>query len=133
MVVQNMLDSMGQTMTTYHRRKAAGNCTRCGMPAWEGLLCETHIQMNRQFAKRKKPDDSPDALPYQSEPKRAPYRSDKQPVWPPIPKCCPRCQGFVLTQHEESRCLNCSWYLQPIPCDPIDTTKSGAVLPRVTG
>lgn len=122
-------------MTTYHRRKAAGNCVRCGMPAWsDDMLCWTHYKAQlEQFKVRrkvKKPDDSPDALPYQQEPKRAAYVSDKQPVWPPIPDKCPKCTGFILTTYGESRCLNCAWYLQPIPCEPIDTMKSGPVLPR---
>ncbi len=26
---------------------------------------------------------------------------------------CPRCQGFVLMQFEETRCLSCGWYDNP--------------------
>jgi hypothetical protein len=26
---------------------------------------------------------------------------------------CPRCKGFVMTQHEETKCLNCAWYYHP--------------------
>lgn len=53
----------------------------------------------------------------QREPPRAAYVSDSLPVMPPIPACCPRCKGLVVTQYEETRCLICSWYLQPIPVD----------------
>jgi len=36
---------------------------------------------------------------------------------------CPRCQGFLLTQFRETRCLLCAWYLNvpvnpPIPSEP---------------
>ncbi len=32
---------------------------------------------------------------------------------------CPRCQGLVVTQYGETRCLICAWYLnEPLPQRP---------------
>src|SRR3990172_3242877 len=39
---------------------------------------------------------------------------------------CPRCAGLVVTQYEETHCLQCGWYLN----DPLPTPY---VSPRVTG
>lgn len=30
---------------------------------------------------------------------------------------CPRCQGFVLTLYDETRCILCDWYYSP-PVEP---------------
>ena len=70
--------------------------------------------------------------PAPPEPPRANYVSDDEPVMPPIPKVCPRCQGFILTQYGETKCVPCGWYLQPGPLPQEPTMmKSGASLPRV--
>ena len=72
-----------------------------------------------------------EAAPCKPEPKRAPYRSDR-PVMSQIPKCCYRCSGCVITQHGETRCISCGWYLMPVPLPQEPTmAKSGASLPNV--
>jgi|CXWL01.1.fsa_nt_gi hypothetical protein len=77
------------------------------------------------------PEESLKACYSKPEPKRAPYRADR-PAMPPIPARCPRCQGYVLTQYNETKCLNCAWYLQPLPLPQEPTmAKSGAQLPQV--
>lgn len=73
-----------------------------------------------------------EAYPGPPEPPRVPYQSDYQPVYPPIPAQCPRCQGCIVTQYEETRCLSCGWYLQPLPLPQEPTMmKSGAVLANI--
>lgn len=74
----------------------------------------------------------PEAAPCKPEPPRPAYVSDYQPVYPPIPTCCPRCHGIVITSYDESYCIPCGWRLQPLPLpqEP-DMHKSGASLPSV--
>ena len=76
--------------------------------------------------------DAPEACPSEEQPPRPPYQADWMPVTPPIPDQCPRCHGFVLTQYDETKCLNCAWYLtpEPLPQEP-DMMKYGAMLPSV--
>ena len=72
-----------------------------------------------------------EAAPCKPEPPRAAYVADARPM-PPIPKQCPRCQGLVMTQYDETKCLCCGWYRQPIPLPQEPTMmKSGANLPQV--
>ena len=80
---------------------------------------------------RKRYDD-PECCYGEPQAPRGPYQSDYQPVYPPIPAQCPRCHGFIITQYEETKCLNCAWYLQPLPLPQEPTMmKSGAQLPSV--
>ena len=76
--------------------------------------------------------DDPAPSPGRPEPPRAAYQSDAPPVWPPVPPCCPRCSGYVLTQYGETQCLICAWRLHPIPLpqEP-DMMKSGPQLANV--
>ena len=79
-----------------------------------------------------------EAAPCKPEPPRGPYVSDYQPVYPPIPKQCPRCQGCIV--HDLAyydvpatvRCLCCGWQRMPIPLPQEPTMhKSGANLPSI--
>ena len=80
---------------------------------------------------RLKPD-APDACYGEPQAPRAPYVSDDQPVYPPIPAQCPKCQGCIISQYGETNCINCGWVLQPLPLPQEPTMmKSGAVLPSV--
>ena len=76
--------------------------------------------------------DAPEASAGPAEPPRPPYQSDYRPVYPPVPKCCPRCTGLIVTAYGDTKCLCCGWYRQPIPL-PQETNmmKSGASLPKV--
>lgn len=40
---------------------------------------------------------------------------------------CPRCQGFVITQYEETRCLLCGWILNVPVADPIPDIRHEAM------
>ncbi len=131
---------MSANTAKYYQRKEAGVCVRCSGPRYGNtVLCEPHLIESRSRRKAKQPDDGPQAVPYQQEPPRAPYQADVVPVMPPIPDRCPRCNGFVLTQYSETRCLICAWYLSPIwpPLPPenrgrkYEGSKTGAQLPCV--
>ena len=37
---------------------------------------------------------------------------------------CPRCQGFVLQEYGETRCLNCAWYENIPVCSPLVTNEA---------
>lgn len=74
--------------------------------------------------------DACEAAPCKPEPKRPPYQADR-PAMPPIPARCHRCNGLVVTAYEETRCLSCGWYLQPLPLPQQPTMKSGPQLPKV--
>ena len=76
--------------------------------------------------------DAPEACYGKPEPPRGPYVSDYQPVYPPVPPCCPRCRGLVLTMYGDTRCVCCGWYRQPLPLpqEP-DMMKSGPVLQHI--
>ncbi len=105
---------MSVNTNRYYERKAAGVCVRCEAPrCGSSVLCEAHLNYSRSRRKAKAPDDAPWAITSSVEPPRAEYKSESI-VMPPIPDKCPRCSGFVLTQHGETRCLICAWYLQPI-------------------
>mgnify|MGYP001582108851 CR=1 FL=1 len=73
-----------------------------------------------------------EAAPCRPEPPREPYQSDWQPVYPPVPEACPRCNGMVLTAYSETRCVNCGWVRQPLPLpQELTMQKSGPCLPKV--
>ena len=123
----------------YSQRRDAGVCVRCGKPSKVkdngelAALCQEHLTMHRRYDKDNKVRaDDPGALAHRPEAPRAPYKGDLPPM-PPVPDKCPRCKGFILTQYEETRCINCAWYLlpEPIPLDEIDLMKGGPQLPVV--
>ena len=73
-----------------------------------------------------------EAYPGAPQEPRGPYVSDHEPVYPPIPAQCPKCSGFVLTQYDETTCLNCGWRLNPLPLPQEPTMmKSGAQLANI--
>ena len=73
-----------------------------------------------------------EAYPGAPQAPRAPYVPDYQPVYPPIPARCPKCAGCIITQYDETNCINCGWVRQPLPLPQEPTMmKSGAVLPQV--
>ncbi len=121
---------MSVNTNRYYERKAAGVCVRCEAPrSGRSVLCEEHLNYSRSRRKAKAPDDAPWAINSAVEPPREPYRSDKEPVMPPVPDKCPRCKGLVVTQYDETRCLPCGWYLQPVQISADPTY--GAQLPAV--
>jgi len=98
--------------TTYRARRDKGICVRCESATDGGIYCAYHHRVQSEYEERKRMRRLEDA---RTEPKRDPYVSDALPKMPPIPKVCPRCNGFILTQYDETRCLICAWYLQPEP------------------
>ena len=128
------------TAQQYRDRRTAGQCVQCCKQAEVRngramALCASCGQKRRDYDKLYgKPELEDEAILYPAEPKRAPYKADLPPM-PPVPEKCPRCQGFVLTQHQETRCLSCGWYLhpEPMPLEELDTRKIGAQLPVVQG
>jgi hypothetical protein len=106
---------MGVNTNRYYQRKTAGVCVRCeGKVCGTSVLCEAHLNYSRGRRKAKCPDDAPWAIPSQVEPARPAYVSDKLPPMPPVPTCCPRCKGFLITQYGDTRCIPCGWVLSPI-------------------
>jgi hypothetical protein len=82
---------------------------------------------------RNNADCAKEAIGLRPEPPRGPYVSDYQPVMPPVPEKCPRCKGHIITQYGDSRCLNCGFYLCPLPLpDAMETLKGGAKLPVIS-
>ena len=77
------------------------------------------------------PEESLKSCYSKPEPKRPPYQADR-PSMPPVPTRCHRCNGLVVTAYEETRCLSCGWYLQPLPLPQKPTmAKYGAKLPSL--
>ncbi len=76
--------------------------------------------------------DVPEACYGAPQPPRPPYVPDYQSVYPPIPAQCPKCSGFIITQYEETTCINCGWRLNPLPLPQEPTMmKSGPQLANV--
>lgn len=116
---------MSANTLLYHRRKALGVCVRCEAALCPpSRLCEKHLIEARARRKVKEPDDAPYAIPAQPEPPRPPYKSETEPVFPPIPKRCPRCKGLICNRviewpdEMECFCFNCGWRLVPMQPDP---------------
>lgn len=104
----------GGCVTTSQYRKSLGLCYRCNQPRTDSKFCPRHRIEQQDYAERKR--TKVDARP---EPPRAPYVSNALPVMPPVPSCCPRCKGLVVTQYSETRCLLCAWYLNPVYPEPM--------------
>ncbi len=83
---------MSANRVKYYQRKALGVCVRCEQPRYgTTVLCEPHLIESRSRRKAKQPDDGPQAVPYQQEPPRPAYKSDKFQDLPPLPNECPKC------------------------------------------
>ncbi len=128
---------MSANSAKYYQRKALGVCVRCEGPRYgTTVLCEPHLIESRSRRKAKQPDDGPESLPAPIAPPREPYRSEDEPMMPPVPKRCPRCNGCLHLMQAcygdptECLCINCGFRLNPIWQSQPDE-RHGAQLPRL--